>query len=84
MATVYTVEDLVNDPQVIDRDIITTVEDDQLGPVKMQNVMFRMSETPGDIAFPGRDLGADNDEIYVKEFGHDLGRLRDLKDGGVL
>jgi hypothetical protein len=50
----------------------------------MQNVMFRMSDTPGDIAFTGRELGRDNDEIYVKELGHDLGRLRDLQDGGVL
>jgi hypothetical protein len=60
------------------------VPDDQLGLLRMQNVMFRMSDTPGDIAFTGRDLGADNDEIYVKELGHDLGRLRELQDRGAL
>ena len=44
--------------------------------------MFRMSDTPGDIAFTGRELAADNDEIYVKELGHDLGRLRDAAGRG--
>lgn len=84
LAPVYTVEDLVNDPHVVDRDIITTVEDEQLGRLRMQNVMFRMSDTPGNIAFTGRELGRDNDEIYVKELGHDVGRLQDLRNGGVV
>jgi crotonobetainyl-CoA:carnitine CoA-transferase CaiB-like acyl-CoA transferase len=84
LAPVYTIEDLVNDPHVIDRDIITTVEDDQLGRLRMQNVMFRMSDTPGDIAFTGRELGRDNDEIYGKELGHDASRLQELRNGGVV
>jgi succinyl-CoA--D-citramalate CoA-transferase len=50
----------------------------------MQNVMFRMSATPGGIDFTGRDLGADNEEVYVKELGHSLDRIRGLKDAGVL
>ena len=29
----------------------------------MQNVMWRMSETPGEIQWSGRPLGADNEEI---------------------
>ncbi|WP_214365340.1 CaiB/BaiF CoA transferase family protein [Pseudonocardia sp. H11422] len=84
LAPVYTVQDLVNDRHVIERDIITTVDDHQLGPIRMQNVMFRMSGTPGGIAFTGRDLGEDNDEVYVKELAQELGRLRELKDKGVL
>jgi len=84
LAPVFTVEDLLADPQVIDREIITTVHDEQLGPVKMQNVMFRMSDTPGEIAFTGRGIGADNEEIYIKELGHDRARLHELRDGGEL
>ena len=74
----------MNDPHVIDRDIITTVDDEDFGPLKMQNVMFRMSQTPGGIDFTGRDLGADNEEVYVKELGHNLDRIRALKESGVL
>jgi hypothetical protein len=43
-----------------------------------------MSATPGGIDFTGRDLGADNEEVYVKELGHELDRIRALKDAGVL
>jgi hypothetical protein len=46
--------------------------------------MFRMSQTPGGIDFTGRDLGADNEEVYVKELGHNLDRIRGLKESGVL
>lgn len=84
LAPVYTVEDLIQDEHVIARDIITTVDDDQLGPLKMQNVMFRMSDTPGEIAFTGREIGADNEEVYVKEFGQDPDRLHELRNAGVL
>jgi crotonobetainyl-CoA:carnitine CoA-transferase CaiB-like acyl-CoA transferase len=84
LAPVYTVHDLMNDPHVIERDIVTTVPDEDFGPLRMQNVMFRMSATPGGIDFTGRDLGADNEEVYVKELGHNLDRIRALKDAGVL
>jgi len=84
LAPVYTVADLMNDPHVIARDVVTTVDDEDFGPLRMQNVMFRMSATPGGIDFTGRDLGADNEEVYVKELGHELDRIRALKDAGVL
>ena len=84
LAPVYTVADLMNDPHVIARDVVTTVDDEDFGPLRMQNVMFRMSATPGGIDFTGRDLGADNEEVYVKELGHDLDRIRGLQDSGVL
>ena len=84
LAPVYTVADLMNDPHVIARDVVTTVDDEDFGPLRMQNVMFRMSATPGGIDFTGRDLGADNEEVYVKELGHELDRIRALKDSGVL
>ena len=45
------------------RDTITTVEDEDLGPIKMQNVMARLTGTPGTIRFPGRRLGQDNEEL---------------------
>jgi len=53
----------MGDPQVLYRDTITTVEDEDLGPIKMQNVMARLTGTPGTIRFPGRRLGQDNEEL---------------------
>jgi len=63
LAPIYDVEQLMGDPQVLYRDTITTVEDEDLGPIKMQNVTARLTGTPGTIRFPGRRLGQDNEEL---------------------
>ena len=46
LAPIYDVEQLMNDPHVLARDTITTVDDEDLGPLKMQNLMFRMRGHP--------------------------------------
>jgi crotonobetainyl-CoA:carnitine CoA-transferase CaiB-like acyl-CoA transferase len=77
IAPVYDVADLMADQQVIARDTITTVDDEDLGPVRMQNVPFRLSATPGEIRFTGRSLGADTDAILGDELGLDVAELRE-------
>ncbi|MGC4897431.1 CaiB/BaiF CoA transferase family protein [Micromonospora sp. DT31] len=69
VAPVYDARDLVEDEHVRATDMITTVTDADLGPVRMHNVMWRMSDTPGRIRFTGRSLGADTDELLVDELG---------------
>lgn len=83
IAPIYDVEQLVNDPQVISRDTITSVEDEDLGKLKMQNLMFRLGETPGAIRWPGRRLGQDNAEVFA-ELGVDDRELSSLRDKGVI
>jgi len=77
IAPVYDVADLLADPHVIARGTIARVEDDDLGPVRMQDVLFRMSQTPGSIRFTGRALGADTDAILGDELGLDVAGLRE-------
>ena len=77
IAPVYDVADLLADPHVIARETFSTIDDEDLGPVRMQNVLFRMSATPGAIRFTGRRLGADTDEILGDELGLDVGELRE-------
>jgi crotonobetainyl-CoA:carnitine CoA-transferase CaiB-like acyl-CoA transferase len=69
VAPVYTAADIVADEQVLAREMITWVEDEDLGLMAMHNVLFRMSETPGAIRFTGRGLGADTDAILVDGLG---------------
>ncbi len=47
VAPVYDVRGILADPQYAALGTVQTVDDDELGPVKMQNVLFRLSETPG-------------------------------------
>ena len=84
VAPIYDVEDLMNDPHVQATDMITRVEDDELGPVRMQNVLFRMSDSPGSIRWTGRGLGADTDAILGGELGLSDTRLAELRERGVI
>ena len=83
VAPVYDVADVMSDPQYRALDSITTVDDPELGPVKMQNVLFRLLETPGRIAWSGRPLGADNASVYG-ELGIDAGKLAELAERRVV
>ena len=47
LAPVYDIEQLMDDPQVRSRESIVEIDDDDLGPLRMQNVMFRLLGTPG-------------------------------------
>jgi crotonobetainyl-CoA:carnitine CoA-transferase CaiB-like acyl-CoA transferase len=83
LAPIYDIEQLLDDPQIQARDSITTIQDEDLGPLKMQNLFFRMQQTPGQIRFGGRRLGQDNDEVYT-ELGLDTGQLAMLREQGVV
>ena len=48
IAPVYDAGDVLADPQLEALGAISTVEDQQLGPLRMPNVISRLSETPGD------------------------------------
>jgi len=83
LAPIYDVEQLVQDPHVQAREVITTVDDEDLGPLRMQNLMVRLLGTPGRIRFAGRRLGQDNEEIYG-ELGLDGDDLAKLREEGVI
>ncbi len=81
VAPVYDAKDLVEDPHVRDTEMLTLVPDDELGEVLQHNVMWRMSESPGSIRFPGRSKGADTAEILgeLGYSGQDIASLRELR-----
>lgn len=83
LAVVYDVADLLDDPQVKAREMITSITDPDLGLLRMQNLLFRMAETPGSIRHTGRSLGADTDAVLA-EIGLDAARIADLRDHGVV
>lgn len=80
---VYNIEDIMQDPQYQALDSIITVDDPELGPIKMQNVLFRLSETPGEVKWSGPRLGEHNKEVY-EELGIDEKRLEELTEKGVV
>jgi crotonobetainyl-CoA:carnitine CoA-transferase CaiB-like acyl-CoA transferase len=63
LSVVYDVRMVVEDPQYQAINAIASVMDEDLGPVRMPNVLFRMSATPGEIKHTGRDHGRDTVDI---------------------
>ena len=83
VAPVYDIADIFEDPQYKALDSITTIDDDDLGPIRMQNLMFRLSATPGAIKWSGRGIGADNKTVYG-DLGIGPEELADLSDIGAI
>ncbi|MCV7355888.1 CaiB/BaiF CoA transferase family protein [Mycolicibacterium fluoranthenivorans] len=83
IAPIYDVEQLVNDPHVRQRESVITCKDEDLGPLQMQNVFFRMSKTPGSVQHTGRRLGQDNDDVFA-ELGVDRITMDRLRQDGTM
>ncbi|GAA3858639.1 CaiB/BaiF CoA transferase family protein [Streptomyces sp. NPDC003631] len=67
VAPVQDVREVMTDPQYAALGTITTVPDDpDLGALRMQNVLFRLSATPGEIRWAGRPHGADTEAILTE------------------
>ena len=82
-APVYSPRDIVLDPHIRETEMIVSVHDEDLGPMLMHNVMWRMSATPGRIRFTGRDLGADTDAV-LSELGYEQAEIASLRERGVV
>ncbi|WP_037765450.1 CaiB/BaiF CoA transferase family protein [Streptomyces sp. 142MFCol3.1] len=78
VAPVQDVRDVMTDPQYAALDTVTTLDDPDLGPLRMQNVLFRLSGTPGAIHWAGRPHGADTERVLTELglTGAEIGALR--------
>ncbi len=63
------IADVFADPHLAAREAIVTVQDRELGAVRMQNVVPRFSETPGAVRAAGPALGEHNEEVF-RELGY--------------
>jgi crotonobetainyl-CoA:carnitine CoA-transferase CaiB-like acyl-CoA transferase/nicotinamidase-related amidase len=84
IAPVYSIKEILEDPHFQAREAITAVEHRTLGPLLMQNMIVKLSETPGRIEFPGVELGEHNAEILGGELGLSAERLEALAAQGTI
>ncbi|WP_403022308.1 CaiB/BaiF CoA transferase family protein [Salinibacterium sp. GXW1014] len=83
IAPVYDMSQVIEDPQLNHIGTIAAVDDPNLGRVRMQNVLFRMSETPGGIRHTGRGHGADTDEVLAG-LGYSAEEIARLREEGAV
>lgn len=70
IAPVNDIAAIAADPQFKARENIVALDDEELGcQIKMQNVVGKLSATPGRIRGPGRRLGTDNRAVLIDQLG---------------
>jgi crotonobetainyl-CoA:carnitine CoA-transferase CaiB-like acyl-CoA transferase len=52
--------------------------------IRMHNVVPRLSETPGEVSWPGGELGQHNREVYGTELGLTCDDIARLQQAGVV
>ena len=81
---VFTAADMVEDPHYVARGNIVEVEDPEIGTFPMQNVVPRLTETPGEVRWTGPALGQHNDEVYGGLLGIGDKERRKLLERGIV
>ncbi|MEV0618400.1 CoA transferase [Nonomuraea sp. NPDC050404] len=81
---VFSAADIAADPVYAEREDIVTVEDPDLGPVRMQAVIPRFHQVPGGVWRTGPALGQDNDLVYREWLGLGADELAELEESGVI
>ena len=71
------IAEIFKDPHYKARENIVSVEDEELGgPIRMQNVVGKLSRTPGAIRNAGPKLGSSNRSILINRLGFDEAELK--------
>ena len=81
---IYNAADIVKDPQFAFRNDIIEVESPKFGKFKMQNVVPKMSGTPGEVRWLGADLGAFNHEVLHDMLGYSDEEIEKFKADGTI
>ncbi len=70
ISPVNNVEDVLRDEHVLARENIVSIPDEELGaPLRMQNVVGKLSRTPGVIRHTGPRIGEHNREVLIDLLG---------------
>ena len=81
---INSIADCFADPQFSARGTLMEVEDEILGPVRMQAPVYRLSETPARVERPAPAVGEHNGEVYGELLGLGAEELRGLASEGVI
>lgn len=81
---IYTAADILKDPIYAEREDVITVEDPDLGPVRMQAVIPKFVRRPGAVWRTGPALGEDDEAVWKQTVGLDDAEYERLIGAGVI
>ncbi|MGW3364337.1 CaiB/BaiF CoA transferase family protein [Streptosporangium canum] len=81
---VYTAKDMFEDPHFAAREAIVRVPHPDFGELAMQNVVPKLSATPGGVRTAGPALGQHNDDVYRGLLGLTAEEIATLSAAGII
>lgn len=81
---VQTIAEVEHDPQWRDREFLRDVIGPDGRAVRMHAAVPFLSSTPGEVRWPGGELGQDNSAVYMGELGLSESELRELSAQGII
>lgn len=82
--SIYSVEDIMNDPHYQARKMIQEVAVEGLGMLKMPGIVPKMSATPGEIEWAGPKLGQHTDGVLEEKLRLTNEQIKELKEKGII
>ena len=80
----FTAKDMLEDQHFAARQALVKHHHPGVGDLMMQNVVPKLSDTPGSVRTPAPGLGEQNDEVYGGLLGLDAGTLARLRETKVI
>jgi crotonobetainyl-CoA:carnitine CoA-transferase CaiB-like acyl-CoA transferase len=84
VAPVYNVDEVVRDPHLIERNMFTTVDHKNAGPMKVVNFPVKFSVTPAFVKSAAPVIGQHNHEVLKTILGYDDEKISELMKANVI
>lgn len=81
---INTVDRVLQDPQVLAREMLVETDHPIAGKIKMAGVPIKLSETPGKVEVPAPILGQHTEEILTQMLNYDSAKIEALRAVGAL
>lgn len=81
---IFTVEDILKDDTYRENGNVVTLDDPDLGPLRMQGVVPRLTNHPGAVRHSAPPLGADNALVYGDYLGRSSAEIEILRHDGTI
>jgi formyl-CoA transferase/CoA:oxalate CoA-transferase len=78
------VQEVLNDPQLADREMVTSVEHPTLGALRVLGIPIKLSETPGSVRTAPPTLGQHTDAILRNDLGLSEDEVLGLRSNGAV
>jgi crotonobetainyl-CoA:carnitine CoA-transferase CaiB-like acyl-CoA transferase len=84
VAPVCSPKETMQDANWLDRGIFAPIEDPVYGELVLAQAQHKMTETPVRTKWACRPVGYDNEHVYLKYMGLGPGRLKELREAGII